>query len=229
MRPPLVFVGVMALVVYLLPGIAAPATHWPLWDVRVYWWGGHQAAAGGGTLYAPGAPFNLTYPPFAALLFAMFAGASIGMLKAVLTVGSVAGLRVLAGLSLGAAGVRQRTGGVFAVSAIGLLTWPVAYTLHLGEVNLILAALICVDVLRRHDGGWWQGIGTGLAAGIKLTPLIFVAYLAFTGRVRAAVTAVGVFALTVAAGFIWLPARSRMSPATVSGHERGARRQAGRA
>ncbi len=209
MRPPLVFVGVMALVVYLLPGIAAPATHWPLWDVRVYWWGGHQAAAGGGTLYAPGAPFNLTYPPFAALLFAMFAGASIGMLKAVLTVGSVAGLRVLAGLSLGAAGVRQRTGGVFAVSAIGLLTWPVAYTLHLGEVNLILAALICVDVLRRHDGGWWQGIGTGLAAGIKLTPLIFVAYLAFTGRVRAAVTAVGVFALTVAAGFIWLPARSR--------------------
>ena len=65
------------------------------------------------------------------------------------------------------------------------------------------------DVLRRHDGGWWQGIGTGLAAGIKLTPLIFVAYLALTGRVRAAVTAVGVFALTVAAGFIWLPARSR--------------------
>ena len=209
MRPPLVLVGVMALAVYLLPGLAAPATHWPLWDVRVYWWGGHQAAAGGGTLYAPGAPFNFTYPPFAALLFAMFAGASIGMLKAVLTVGSVAGLAVLAGLSLGAAGVRQRTGGVFAVSAIGLLTWPVAYTLHLGEVNLILAALIGVDLLRRHDGGWWQGIGTGLAAGIKLTPLIFVAYLAFTGRVRAAVTAVAVFALTVAAGFIWLPARSR--------------------
>ena len=95
------------------------------------------------------------------------------------------------------------------MSAIALLTWPVAYTLHLGEVNLILAALIGADVLRRHDGGWWQGIGTGLAAGIKLTPLIFVAYLALTGRVRAAVTAAGVFALTVAAGFAWLPARSR--------------------
>ena len=36
-----------------------------------------------------------------------------------------------------------------------------------------------------------------------------MAYLAFTGRVRAAVTAVAVFALTVAAGFIWLLARSR--------------------
>ena len=160
-------------------------------------------------LYAPGAPFNFTYPPFAALMFAVFTGTSTGVLKAALTVGSLAGLAVLAGLSLGAAGVRRSAESVFAVSAIGLLTWPVAYTLHLGEVNLILAALIGADVLRRHDGGWWQGIGTGLAAGVKLTPLIFVAYLALTGRVRAAVTATGAFAATVAAGFIWLPARSR--------------------
>jgi alpha-1,2-mannosyltransferase len=208
-RVELVLVGLTALVVYLLPGLLGPAAHWPLWDVRVYWWGGQQATGGGGALYAPGAPFNFTYPPFVARLFAVFAGAPIGVLKAALTAGSVAGLAVLAGLSLGAAGVRPRAESVFAMSAIALLTWPVAYTLHLGEVNLIVAALIGVDVLRRHDGGWWQGIGTGLAAGIKLTPLIFVAYLAVTGRVRAAVTAVGVFALTVAAGFAWLPARSR--------------------
>ena len=139
----------------------------------------------------------------------MFAGAPIGVLKGVLTVGSLVALVALCGLSLGAAGVRRRPESVFAMSAIALLTWPVAYTLHLGEVNLILAALIGADVLRRHDGGWWQGIGTGLAAGIKLTPLIFVAYLALTGRVRAAATAAGVFAVTVAAGFAWLPARSR--------------------
>ena len=106
----------------------------------MYWWGGQQATAGGGALYVPGAPFNFTYPPSAALLFAVFAGASIGVLKAALTIGSVAGLAVLSGLSLGAAGVRQRAESVFALSAIGLLTWPVAYTLHLGEVNLILAA-----------------------------------------------------------------------------------------
>ena len=210
MRVALVLVGVTALVVYVFPGLPAPAAHWPLWDVRVYWWGGQQATARGGALYAPGAPFSFTYPPFAALLFAVFAGAPIGVLKAVLTAGNVAGLAVLAGLSLGAVGVRPRAESVFAVSAIGLLTWPVAYTLHLGEVNLILAALIGVDVLRRHDGGWWQGIGTGLAAGIKLTPLIFVAYLALTGRLRAAVTAAGVFAMTVAAGFAWLPSRSRV-------------------
>jgi alpha-1,2-mannosyltransferase len=208
-RAGLVLVGVTALVVYVLPGLPGPAMHWPLWDVRVYWWGGQQATAGGGALYAPGTPLTFTYPPFAALLFAVFAGAPIGVLKGVLTVGSLVALVALCGLSLGAAGVRRRPESVFAMSAIALLTWPVAYTLHLGEVNLILAALIGADVLRRNDGGWWQGIGTGLAAGIKLTPLIFVAYLALTGRVRAAVTATGVFAATVAAGFAWLPARSR--------------------
>ncbi len=204
-----VLAGVLAVLVYVLPGLLAPAANWPLWDVRVYWWGGQQAAVGGGALYAPGAPLSFTYPPFAALLFAAGAGASVSVLKAALTAGNLAGLVVLCGLSLGAAGVRRRPETVFAVSALALLTWPVAYTLHLGEVNLILAALIGPDLLRRRDGFWWQGIGTGLAAGIKLTPLIFVAYLLFTGRLRAAVTATATFAATVAAGFLWLPAKSR--------------------
>jgi alpha-1,2-mannosyltransferase len=204
-----VLAGMAALVAYLLPNLLAPAAHWPLWDVRVYWWGGRQAAAGR-ALYAQGAPFSFTYPPFAALLFGVFAGAPAGVLKAVLTAGSLAALPVLCGLSLGAAGVRRRPETVFAVSAAALLTWPVAYTLHLGEVDLILTALIGTDLLARRDGAWWQGIGTGLAAGIKLTPLIFVAYLALTGRLRAAVTAAGVFAATLAAGFIWLPGQSRV-------------------
>ncbi len=221
MRVTLVLVGVAALMVYVLPGLPAPAAHWPMWDVRVYGWGGRQAAAGGGALYVPGAPFSFTYPPFAALLFA---GASVGALKIALTAGSLVALPLLCGQSLAAAGVRLRAETVFAVSALALLTWPVAYTLHLGEVNLILAALIGADLLRplggsgwpqaarpagRRDGAWWQGIGTGLAAGIKLTPLIFVAYLLLTRRVRAAVTAAVTFAVTITAGFLWLPARSR--------------------
>jgi alpha-1,2-mannosyltransferase len=208
-RVAVVLVGVLALVVYVLPGLLAPAANWPLWDVRVYWWGGQQAAAGGGALYAPGAPFSFTYPPFAALLFALGAGAPVAATKIALTVGSLVALPALCGQALAACGVRRRPETIFAVSALALLTWPVTYTLHLGEVNLILAALVGADLLRRRDGAWWQGIGTGLAAGVKLTPLIFVAYLLLTGRVRAAVTAGTAFAVTVAAGFAWLPARSR--------------------
>ncbi len=100
LRVTLVLVGVTALVLYVLPGLLAPASRWPLWDVRVYWWSGQQTAAGGGLLYAPSAPFSFTYPPFAARLFAVFAGAPIGVLKAALTAGNVAGLAVLASLSL---------------------------------------------------------------------------------------------------------------------------------
>jgi alpha-1,2-mannosyltransferase len=201
--------GAVALAIYLLPGLRDPAAHWPLWDVRVYAWGGRQAAAGGGALYAPGARFSFTYPPFAAVLFAVFAGAPAGVLKIVLTAASLTALAVLCRQALAAAGVRPRPETVFAVSALALLTRPVAYTLHLGEINLILAALIGADLLRGKDGAWWQGIGTGLAAGIKLTPLIFVAYLVLTRRTRAAATACAAFALTVAAGFAWLPGWSR--------------------
>jgi hypothetical protein len=186
-RAAVVLAGLTALTVYLHPGLAAPHAHWPLWDVHVYWWGGQQASRGG-TLYAPGTRYSFTYPPFAAALFTIAAHAPEGDLAAVITVASTGALTVLCALSLGTAGVRRRPEAVFAVTALALLTWPVAYTLHLGEVNLILAALAGTDLLRRHDGHWWQGIATGLAAGIKLTPLIFVAYLLITRRVRAAAT-----------------------------------------
>ena len=209
MRAAVVLAGLAALTIYLRPGLAAPHGYWPLWDVHVYWWGGQQASRGG-TLYAAGARYSFTYPPFAAALFTIAAHAPEGDLAAVITVASTGALAVLCALSLGTAGVRRRPETVFAVTALALLTWPVAYTLHLGEVNLILAALAGTDLLRRHDGHWWQGIATGLAAGIKLTPLIFVAYLLITRRVRAAATAAATFALTVAIGFVLLPSQSRL-------------------
>jgi alpha-1,2-mannosyltransferase len=204
-----VLAGLAALTAYLRPGLATPHAHWPLWDVRVYWWGGQQAAHGG-PLYAPGARYSFTYPPFAAALFTLAAHGPEGALAAVITVASTGALAVLCALSLGIAGVRRRPETVFAVTALALLTWPVAYTLHLGEVNLILAALAGTDMLRRHDDYWWQGIATGLAAGVKLTPLIFVAYLLITRRVRAAVTAAATFAATVAVGIVLLPSQSRV-------------------
>jgi alpha-1,2-mannosyltransferase len=209
MRAAVVLAGLAALTIYLRPGLAAPHGYWPLWDVHVYWWGGQQASRGG-MLYAAGARYSFTYPPFAAALFTIAAHAPEGDLAAVITVASTGALAVLCALSLGTAGVRRRPETVFAVTALALLTWPVAYTLHLGEVNLILAALAGTDLLRRHDGHWWQGIATGLAAGIKLTPLIFVAYLLITRRVRAAATAAATFALTVAIGFVLLPSQSRL-------------------
>jgi alpha-1,2-mannosyltransferase len=201
--------GLAVLVAYLLPWVAHGGAQWPFWDAQVYWWGGHRAAAGA-ALYAPGARGNFTYPPFAAAVFGIGAGAAEGYLAAALTIGSAGALLVLGWLVLGAAGVRRRPETVFAVAALALAVGPVRDTLRLGEVNLILAAMVGSDLLRRRDGGWGQGVATGLAAGVKLTPLIFVIYLLITRRIRAAAAAASAFAVTVAVGFLLLPSPSRV-------------------
>ncbi len=202
-----VLVGLAAIVKYLLPRIGAPSAHWPLWDVKVYWWGGLHAVHGL-ALYGTGARYSFTYPPFAAALFGAGGDASLSALKAALTVASACALPVFCWAILGAAGVPRRAGTVFAVTALALFVAPVDETLRLGEVNLILAALVGVDLLGRRDGARGQGILTGLAAGIKLTPLIFVVYLLVTRRVKAAVVAAASFAATVAIGFVLLPDQS---------------------
>ena len=50
-----------------------------------------------------------------------------------------------------------------------------------------------------------KGIGIGLAAAVKLTPLIFIAYLLLTRRVRAAAVSALTFAATIGLGFALLP------------------------
>lgn len=200
--------GLLALTAYLWSRLPDPTAHWPLWDVNVYRWAGgrvvHDAA-----VYAGSAPYRFTYPPFDAALFGLGGEAPEIYLKVVISAASAASLVALCALSLGVAGVRRRPALVFAAAALALLTVPVVDTLHLGETDLIVAALVATDLLRRRDGGRWQGVGIGLAAAIKLTPLIFVVYLLATRRIRAAAVAIGTFATTVAVGFMLLPADSR--------------------
>ncbi|MBS1888099.1 MAG: DUF2029 domain-containing protein [Actinobacteria bacterium] len=200
--------GLVALTTYLWSRLPEPGAHWPLWDVSVYHWAGVEVARGA-ALYAQSAPYHFTYPPLDGALFGLAGESSAIYLKIAISVASVCALVALSALSLGAAGVRRRLDLVVAVAALALLTVPVVLTFHLGETDLIVTALVASDVLRKRDGGRFQGVGVGLAAAIKLTPLIFVVYLAATRRVRAAAVALGTFAVTVAAGFLLLPTDSR--------------------
>jgi alpha-1,2-mannosyltransferase len=84
---------------------------------------------------------------------------------------------------------------------------PVQRTLFLGQVELILMALIMWD-LCQPDRHWWKGAGVGVAAGIKLVPLIFIPYLLLTRRFRQAAVAASTFALTALIGFAADPADS---------------------
>jgi hypothetical protein len=115
--------GLAVLTACLLHWLAHGGARWPLWDAQVYWWGGHRASAGA-ALYAPGVRGNFTYPPFAAAVFGIGAGAAEGYLAAALTIGSIGALLVLSWLVLGAAGVRRRPEAVFAVTAAGARESP---------------------------------------------------------------------------------------------------------
>ncbi len=162
---------------------------------------------------------QFTYPPFAALVFAVGTLLPWTLLRWAMTVASVAALGVSVWITFGSLGYRNRVrlAATLGVSALALATEPVQETLVLGQVNLLLMLLVVVDLLA-GDGPpaqaasarrWWHGAGIGVAAGIKLTPLIFIPYLLLIRRYRQAAVAVAAFAATVALGYAVLPAASR--------------------
>ena len=162
---------------------------------------------------------QFTYPPFAAVIFAVGSVLSWTAMRWAMTLASLAALGLSLWLVFGALGYRVRPavrlGATAGVSALALATEPVQQTLALGQVNLLLMLLIVADLLTGGalDRGttrtrWWHGIGIGIAAGVKLTPLIFIPYLLLIRKYRQAATATAVFAATVALGYAVLPGDS---------------------
>jgi alpha-1,2-mannosyltransferase len=154
---------------------------------------------------------KFTYTPFAALFFAAVSVVPWSILPRVVQVANLVFLLVAAWFTMDALGYRDRrvkTGGALLGAAAGLLTEPVFRTMYLGQINLLLMAVIIWD-LRQPDGRRWKGIATGLAAGVKLVPLIFIPYLLLTRRFRAAAMAFGSFVFTVLLGYIILPGDSK--------------------
>ncbi|MBU2669419.1 DUF2029 domain-containing protein [Actinoplanes bogorensis] len=90
------------------------------------------------------------------------------------------------------------------VALLLTLSAPVSSNFKYGQVSLFLAALVLADMtaLRRTP---WHGTLIGLAAAVKLTPLIFIPLLWVTGRRKAAALATATFAGCGLAGFVALP------------------------
>jgi alpha-1,2-mannosyltransferase len=102
---------------------------------------------------------------------------------------------------------RARGAAVLGVSALALWTEPVLRSVQVGQIELVLMALIAWDMCQ-PDHRRLKGVGVGLAAGIKLVPLIFIPYLILAGKLRQAAVATAVFACTVVIGFAVLPGES---------------------
>jgi alpha-1,2-mannosyltransferase len=190
---------VPALLVAVVTGYVVLVRPGPrLTDLGVYI-GAVSGLRDGASLYdfiTGNAPF--TYPPFAGLIFLPLTGVPPTALQVgwtLATAGAVLALAVLAG----------RRWPAPALALVLMLSAPVSSNLKYGQVSLFLAVLVVADVLHR---GRWQGVLIGIAAAVKLTPLIFIPMLWFGGRRRAAVLAAATFAACAAVAAAVLPGDS---------------------
>ena len=194
-----------ALLGLMVAGAVAGALGGELKDLLVYQHAG-KAVLDGVSPYARDEPVHglpFTYPPFAAVLMVPLALLPAWLAAAVWTAasaGALGGSVVLVRRALG------RTSPAWLVVLLvlaALALEPVWQTVTFGQVNLLLMLAVLVDLLRPERR--LSGVALGLAAGVKLTPLVFVVLLALAGQRAAAARAVLAFGATVAVGFVAVP------------------------
>ncbi|MGW0454641.1 glycosyltransferase 87 family protein [Gordonia sputi] len=212
----------VAAVAVWLQDVIVPFTT-PFWglfdnqlDLDVYR-AGTQTVLDGGSLYDAKllGQMDYTYAPISAIIFIPFALMSFEVARIVWTAGIFVALYLVIMLCFRSLG-RQATWPlrIIALSliAVALLLEPVRTTVWYGQINVFLLLIILADLLRaerpKGDNSRGMGIGTGIAAGIKLTPLIFILYLAILRRWRAMFGVIAGFVGTIVVGFIVLPSES---------------------
>ena len=156
-----------------------------------------------------GGPDSLafTYTPFAAVVFAPISFLSMNAATVADTIVNFLALLAVIWFTLGGLGCTDRkvkTGATLLGSAVAIWTEPVFRDIFLGQINIILMAAVLWD-LCQPDARRNKGFVTGIAAGIKLIPLIFIPYLILTRKFRQAAMVVAGFAFTVVVGFAVIP------------------------
>ena len=173
-------------------------------DLEVYRHAGSVLLAGGDFYDLPG-PLQFLYPPFAAVLAAPLAllpatAVQIGWTAA----GAMALVAILHRFGL--------TGWLLSLAgaAVICVVEPIVQTLAFGQLGIFLVALVVLDLApgprvfsRRLLP---EGVLTGVAAAIKLTPAIFVVYLLVVRKFRA-------FWVAVLAGIVVTLASTAIVPA----------------
>ncbi|MDQ1482426.1 MAG: alpha,2-mannosyltransferase, partial [Actinomycetota bacterium] len=163
-------------------GAAAVMQHDPLYSVSVH-----------------GLPF--TYPPFAAVLFVPLQVLGQGGARWALTVASMGCYVVVVAVCARRLRISPALAGL--VGLAGLTFEPFLRNILLGQINLVLLALIVVDCLLIPAR--YRGILVGVATGVKLLPGAFVLFFLLRRDWWAAGRAAAAFAVTVAVGAAFAP------------------------
>ena len=186
-------------------------------DLAVYRWAAGVVWRDGalyvGTYTGIGAdhPLPFTYPPFAAMLFRPLSWVPLDVLARLWIVLSLLLLARVCLLLVRATGSTTSAEGrdALVVLCAAMLAEPLSSTLGYGQVNVLLLWLVVEDLLgygvRTGARRRTTGVLTGIAAGIKVTPLLLVAYLAVVGRLRDAARAGLAFLATVAVAAVVVP------------------------
>ena len=190
-----------AVVAGLLAWVAVRSFGSGVLDLRVYLAGGGAWRAGTDLYTADfhgprGLPF--TYPPFAALLFSGLSPLPLQLSALLFTAAAIA---------LFTAACHTTAPSGFGLAALCLLLEPVRISLDLGQVNLVLLGLVAADCLLPR-APWPRGLLVGLAAAIKLTPLVFLLFFLSRKRWRPALTAVATFSSCGLLGWLLAPEQS---------------------
>lgn len=163
-------------------GAAAVMRHEPLYSVSVQ-----------------GQPF--TYPPFAALLFVplqMLGNIDARWVLTVLSIGCYFLVVVLCARRL-----RMSFASAGLVAVAGLTFEPFARNMLLGQINIVLVALVVVDALAVPAR--YRGMLIGLAAGVKVVPGVFILFLVLKREWGAVLRCLAAFAVTVGLGAVFAP------------------------
>ncbi|SER83036.1 alpha-1,2-mannosyltransferase [Actinokineospora terrae] len=151
-----------------------------------------------------------TYPPTAAVFFVPLAIVPTQVAWGVLAAISLLLLTYVIKVCVEALPTRpqwmdpMRTAVLLGVVLFGLE--PVWRTVFLGQVNIVLMALVVIDVLvLGARGSRFGGVLVGVAAAVKLTPLVFVGLLLLKKRWADAARAVVTFVVLQGLVFLLIP------------------------
>ena len=168
---------------------------------------------GGGILYDQSfqetGAFGLFYypPPFVLLavpLTLLNPDAAAGVFTAILLVAFMAAVAILP--------VATRI--KWLILLLGGMSWPLVYALKLGQVGPILLLLFAIG-WRWMDRPWRLGAATAIGIAIKIQPALILGWALLTGRRRAVVAGLAVFAVLAVAATIVAGPSSWIDQATL--------------
>lgn len=148
---------------------------------------------------------NFAYPPFAAVLFVPLALIPWLAVQVLWTF-----LAALALVLLCRFCVSPRWSGwprIAVVVGASLALAPILQGFRMGQIGVLLALMVVAD-LAGSPARRSRGVLTGLAIGIKLTPVVFLALLVVTRQWHALRNAVAAYVATVSVGFAVRPRES---------------------